>query len=155
MLSSSDNIKRSLSNLVSESVVCTIHYLSSAWAPWRSLTWYQKVCAGNVVDRRAYHETNMFMDNGPTNHLTSDLEHLTTQEYYSDKDKVQVANSASLSISHTEISCLASSHKALLLKKNFCVPSISKHLHLVSRLVLNNHSFIEFHTEYFTCALNA
>lgn len=59
-----------------------------------------------------------------TDHVTSDLDRLTTQKGYNGNDKIQVANGTGLSISHIGDSQLSGSTHSFTLKNILHVPSI-------------------------------
>ena len=69
------------------------------------------------------------MDSGATDHLTKELDKLTLKEKYHGKDKVQVANGASLSITH-----IGQSYFLLL---------------SIHRFATDNNVFFEFHQNFF------
>jgi hypothetical protein len=92
---------------------------------------------------------NWYVDIGATDHITSDLEHLTTKEKYTDTDQIQVANGAGLPISHIGHSSIAGLDRPLYLKNILFAPKINKHLISVRKLVVDNNAFVEFHPSFF------
>lgn len=92
-------------------------------------------------------DTNWYVDTGATDHITNDLERLTTRERYTGTDQIQVANGAGLSISHIGNSLISGS--SLVLKHILYVPKINKHLISVQRLASDNNAVVEFHPNYF------
>jgi hypothetical protein len=89
------------------------------------------------------------VDTGATDHITSDLERLTTKEKYTGTDQIQVANGAGLSISHIGHSSIAGLNMPLYLKNILFAPKINKHLISVRKLAADNNAFVEFHPSYF------
>jgi len=94
-------------------------------------------------------DTNWYTDSGATDHLTSDLDHLTLHERYAGKDHVQVANGAGLHITHIGQSKIPGSSKLLVLNNVLRVPNIHKNLISVHKLVSDNDAFIEYHPDAF------
>ncbi|KAJ0984996.1 hypothetical protein J5N97_003352 [Dioscorea zingiberensis] len=94
-------------------------------------------------------DPNWYVDIGATDHITNDLERLTTKESYGGSDQVQVANGAGLSITYTGNSSLAGYTKPLFLKNILHVPQINRHLLSVHKLALDNNAFVEFHPDCF------
>lgn len=89
------------------------------------------------------------MDSSATDHLTSDLARLTTQERYGGTDQISIANGTGHLISHIGESRIAGSNTTLTLKNVLHVPSISKHLLSAHKLAADNNIFLEFHADYF------
>lgn len=90
-------------------------------------------------------DSNWYVDSGATDHLTSDLDCLIVKGRYKGNDQVQVANGASLSISHIGHSCIAGSSSPLFFKNILHVTNISKNLcQFISLLLTTKHysSFI-------------
>lgn len=58
-------------------------------------------------------DTNWYMDSRAADHLTNELDKLTDKEKYQGKDKVQVVNGSSLSISHIGHSHLSTPNHTL------------------------------------------
>jgi hypothetical protein len=86
------------------------------------------------------------MDTGATDHLTTNMGRLSTQERYQVRDQVQAANGAGMSTTHVGNSKLAGSPE---LRNILHVPAISKKILSVYRLVFDNNVFIEFHKYFF------
>ena len=87
------------------------------------------------------------MDNGATNHITSDLNNLTIRSEYRSNDKLFVGNGDQLVISHVghnKIRSHNTPHDDLHLKQLLCVPSITKHLLNISKFTKDN-AFAEFY----------
>jgi hypothetical protein len=88
-------------------------------------------------------------DNGATDHITGDLERLTTKERYAGTDQVQVANGAGLSISHVDHSLITGLSRPLSLNHILYVPKVNKHLISVRKLASDNDAFVELHPNFF------
>lgn len=89
------------------------------------------------------------MDSGATDHITSDLERLTTRERYTGGDKIQVANGAGLSISHIGHSSVPGLSRPLYLDHVLYAPKINKHLISVRKLAIDNNAYVELHPNFF------
>jgi hypothetical protein len=89
------------------------------------------------------------VDTRAIDHITSNLERLTTKEKYTGTDQIQVANGAGLSISHIGHSSITGLDRPLYLKNIPFAPKINKHLISVRKLAADNNAFVEFHPSYF------
>lgn len=94
-------------------------------------------------------DANWYIDTGATDHITSELDRLTTRERYTGTDQIQVANGSGLSISHIGNSLIPGSSRSLVLKHILYAPKINKHLISVKRLASDNDAFVEFHPNCF------
>ncbi|WVZ49109.1 hypothetical protein U9M48_000490 [Paspalum notatum var. saurae] len=94
-------------------------------------------------------DSNWYVDTGATDHITSDLERLTTKERYTGGDQIQVANGAGLSISHVGHSSIAGLTRPLHLNHILYAPKINKHLISVKKLATDNDAIVEFHPDSF------
>ncbi|WVZ62530.1 hypothetical protein U9M48_012269 [Paspalum notatum var. saurae] len=94
-------------------------------------------------------DPNWYVDTGATDHITHDLERLSTKERYIGNDRVQVANGAGLNIAHTGNSFISTAHHQLQLKQILHVPKINRHLISVHKLVSDNNAYAEFHPHCF------
>jgi hypothetical protein len=101
------------------------------------------VTHGYVVD------PNWYMDSGATDHITCDLDRLTTKERYTRGDQVQVANGAGLSISHVDHSSITGLNRPLYLNHVLYVPKINKHLISVRKLAIDNNAYVQLHLNFF------
>jgi hypothetical protein len=88
-----------------------------------------------------------YMDTGATDHLTSELQKLTTHQPYYGHDKVHTANGAGMPISHIGQASLLTSHpsRQLHLRNVLRVPSVTRNLLSVPKLTLDNNVLCEFH----------
>jgi hypothetical protein len=74
-------------------------------------------------------DPNWYSDTGATDHITSDLDHLSFHERYHGNDNVQVGNGAGLRIEHIGHSSInTSTSKNLALRNVLHVPHITKNL---------------------------
>ncbi|KAJ0962959.1 hypothetical protein J5N97_028081 [Dioscorea zingiberensis] len=94
-------------------------------------------------------DPNWYTDTGATDHITSDLDRLTTRERYTGFDQVQVASGSGLSITHVGHYKIHTPTQSLLLKNVLCVPHITKNLLSVHKFAKDNNVFFEFHPDYF------
>jgi hypothetical protein len=94
-------------------------------------------------------DPNWYMGSGATDHITSDLDRLTTKERYTGGDQVQVANGAGLSISHVGHSPITGLNRPLYLNHVLYVPKINKHLISVRKLAIDNNAYVQLHPNFF------
>jgi uncharacterized membrane protein YgcG len=94
-------------------------------------------------------DPDWYVDTGATDHITHDLDRLTTKERYTGGDQVHVASGSGLSITHVGNSLVTGLDRPLYLKHILHVPQINKHLLSVRKLVLDNNAFVEFHPNCF------
>jgi histone deacetylase 1/2 len=86
---------------------------------------------------------------GATEHLTGQLNKLTTYDPYPGQDHVRTADDTGMHISHIGQSVLSTPHNSFSLKDILHVPNTTKSLLSVYRFTLDNHAFTEFHPFYF------
>lgn len=94
-------------------------------------------------------DPNYYADTGATDHITHDLEHLTTRERYTSGDHVQVANWTGVSIAHIGNSSIAGYNHPFYLNHILHVPKINRHLLQVHKLIADNNAFVEFYPNSF------
>jgi len=94
-------------------------------------------------------DSNWYMDNGATNHITSDLDKLIVRDKYHGGDQVHTANGSGMRISHVGHGILHSPSTNLSLKNILHVSSANKNLLSVNRFTRDNEVFLEFHPNYF------
>ena len=96
-------------------------------------------------------DTNWYTDSGATDHVTSELEKLTTRDKYHGQDKVPTASGSGMIISHVGNASIHTPmhNRDLILKDVLCVPSAHKNLVSVHRLAKDNKAFLEFHPSFF------
>jgi histone deacetylase 1/2 len=94
-------------------------------------------------------DTNWYMDTGATDHITGELEKLTTRDKYLGGDQVHTASGSGMEIRHIGHGVLHSPSKPLVLKNILHVPSASKDLLSVHRITNDNNVFFEFHPKHY------
>ncbi|WVZ90565.1 hypothetical protein U9M48_036856 [Paspalum notatum var. saurae] len=94
-------------------------------------------------------DTAWYTDTGATDHITSELEKLSTRDKYAGNDQIHTANGAGMEIKHIGHSIVPTSTRALHLKNILHVPSAHKNLVSVHRLAKDNSAFLEFHPDHF------
>jgi histone deacetylase 1/2 len=110
---------------------------------------YQADDTVKLANAAVCNDVNWYVDTGATDHVTNDMERLTTKERYAGGDQIHVANGAGLSITHVGHSSIAGSVRPLYLNKILYAPKINKHLISVRKLAADNDAFVEFHPKYF------
>jgi hypothetical protein len=94
-------------------------------------------------------DPNWYVDTGATNHITSDLHHMTTKGRYNGGYRVQATNGADLTISYVGLSSITCSSRPLYVKDILYADMINKHLFSVKTLPTDNDVVVEFHPDYF------
>ena len=94
-------------------------------------------------------DTNWHVDSGATEHITSELEKVTTWEKYRGKDQIHTASGAGMRIRHVGHTIIKTPHRKLHLRNFLHVPSASMNLLSVHRIAIDNHVFLEFHPFFF------
>jgi hypothetical protein len=89
------------------------------------------------------------MDTGATNHLTGQLNKLTTHDAYQGRDQVHNASGQGMPIAHIGHAILPTPHKSLQLRNILHVPTASMNLLSAHKLALDNNVFIEIHPFFF------
>lgn len=93
-----------------------------------------------------------YMDTDATDHLTQELDKLSTREPYHGHGKVHTVNGTCMHISHIgHASLLTHTSKKLHLLNVLRVPSITRNLLSVKKITLDNNVFVEFHHFHFFC----
>ena len=87
-----------------------------------------------------------YLDIGATNHVTNALGNININSEYQGNEKLTIGNCEKLLISHIGNSMLSTSnpHKHIALNDILYVPSITKNLISISRLLHDNDIDIEF-----------
>jgi hypothetical protein len=106
------------------------------------------VCGGYLVFRVPT-DTNWYTNTGATNHITPELDKLTTKEKYTVKEKIQMASGSSMRIDYIGNSILHTPTHDICLNKVLYVPSTHKNLISIHYLTTDNPIFIEYHSRYF------
>jgi hypothetical protein len=85
------------------------------------------------------------MDNGATDHVTSELEKVTIRGKYHGQEQIHTTpNGASMKINHICHSVIKTPTHKILLNNILHVPAASKNLLSINRITLDNHAYIEF-----------
>jgi histone deacetylase 1/2 len=77
-------------------------------------------------------DTNWYVDTAATDHITSELDKLTTKEKYHGSDQVHAANGTGMSISHIGKTIIHTPTRDLYLNKVLYVPKAKKEFDLCS-----------------------
>ncbi|CAL5322875.1 unnamed protein product [Camellia sinensis] len=91
-----------------------------------------------------------YLDSAATDHITNDLDNLTTYHPYTGSEKVTVADGSSLPIHHTGSGLLPTPHHSFKLKRVLHVPSLSSNLLSVQQLAKDNNCSITFNNSAFS-----
>nr|AAU90262.1 integrase core domain containing protein [Oryza sativa Japonica Group]ABF97857.1 retrotransposon protein, putative, Ty1-copia subclass, expressed [Oryza sativa Japonica Group] len=94
-------------------------------------------------------DTNWYVDTGATDHITGELDKLTTREKYNGKDQIYTASGAGMDIKHIGHSVICTPTRNIYLKNILHVPKAKKNLLFAHRLALDNHAFVEVHSRFF------
>jgi histone deacetylase 1/2 len=89
------------------------------------------------------------MDTGATDHITGELEKLTTCEKYQGGDQVHTASGSGMEIQYVGHGTLYSPTRNLHPNNILHVPSANKDLLSVHRVASDNNVFFEFHPDHF------
>ena len=108
---------------------------------------YQPKVAGSATTSYGV-DTNWYVDNGATDHVTRDLKKITIRDRYNGQEQVHTTNGLGMKISNVGHSILHSPRRALHLKNILHVPSSKKSLASVHRLSADNNAYLEFHANY-------
>jgi hypothetical protein len=90
-----------------------------------------------------------YTDSGMTDHITGDLDKLTTHDTYLGQDQIHTANESGMNINYIDNSIIPVPGRNLVINNVLHVPSTQKNLISVHRFTLDNDTFIEFHTFFF------
>lgn len=105
------------------------HFASSSSSPYFNFAWYP--------------------DSGATNHVTPNLNNLSSASVYTGGDNIQIADGSGIIINHVgsaKVHSTSSPSSSFLLKTLLHVPQSSKNLLSVSRFAHDNNVFFEFHS---------
>nr|AAK55460.1 putative gag-pol polyprotein [Oryza sativa Japonica Group]AAP54977.1 retrotransposon protein, putative, Ty1-copia subclass [Oryza sativa Japonica Group] len=94
-------------------------------------------------------DTNWYVDTGATDHITGQLDKLTTKERYKGTDQIHTASGEGMSIKHVGHAIVPTPSRPLHLKNVLHVPEAAKNLVSVHKLVADNYAFLEIHGKYF------
>jgi hypothetical protein len=93
-------------------------------------------------------DSSCYVDTGAIDHITNDLEKLTTKEKYHGTDQVTAANGQGMYICYVGQTKFHTTSCVLVLKNILHVPSITKNLLSVRKFAIDNHVFFEFHPHF-------
>jgi hypothetical protein len=97
----------------------------------------------NAYTTAAYDvDINWYTNLGATDHITGDLEKLTTRDKYLGNDQVHTANGLDMAIDQVGHSIIHTLQRNLSLNNIFYVPEASKILVSVHHFTLDNHVFM-------------
>jgi hypothetical protein len=103
----------------------------------------------NAATTRYNVDTEWYTDTGTTDHITSELDKLTTHEKYGGGDQVHTVGDSGMPIRHIGQSTISSHGRNLILKDILHVPTASKSLVFVHKFTHDNNAFFEIHPWYF------
>jgi hypothetical protein len=86
-------------------------------------------------------DTEWYTDTGATDHITSELDKLTTREKYGGADQVHAANGSGMPIRHIGQSSIRTHELNLILRNILHVPAASKNLVSVHKFTHDNNVF--------------
>jgi hypothetical protein len=114
-----------------------------------SFTGYENEKSAGVVTHAYNVDTNRYTDTGATDHITGELEKLTTRDKYHGHDQVHTASGSGMNIDHIGSALINTSTRELHLKNVLHVPKATKSLISVSKLASDNDAFVEYHPHDF------
>jgi histone deacetylase 1/2 len=94
-------------------------------------------------------DTNWYVDSGASDHVTGDLEKLSTRDRYGGKDQIKTANGSGMKITHAGHSIVQTHNRDLHFNIILYAPEARKNLVSVHRLALDNSAYLEFHANFF------
>jgi hypothetical protein len=86
-------------------------------------------------------DTNWYVDPGATDHVTGDLEKLTTRDKYLGNEQVHTASGSGMRIDQIDHTIIHTPSRDLSLNNILYVPDSSKNLVSIHRLTCDNHVF--------------
>jgi hypothetical protein len=103
----------------------------------------------NTVTTSYIVDTDWYTDTGASDHITSDLDKLTTREKCSGSDQVHAASGSCMPIAHIGQSTIHARNRNLVLKDILYVSNASKNLVSAHKFTHDNNAFFEFQNWYF------
>jgi hypothetical protein len=110
---------------------------------------YENEKSASMVTKSYGVDTNWYTETGATDHITGELEKLTTRDKYHGHDQVHTANGSGMNIDHIGSASIHTSTRELHLKNVLHVPQATKSLIAVSKLASDNDAFVEYHPHFF------
>ncbi|BAB90546.1 putative rice retrotransposon retrofit gag/pol polyprotein [Oryza sativa Japonica Group] len=95
-------------------------------------------------------DTNWYIDTGATDHITGELEKLTTKEKYNGGEQIHTASGAGMDISHIGHTIVHTPSRNIHLNNVLYVPQAKKNLISASQLAADNSAFLELHSKFFS-----
>jgi hypothetical protein len=89
-------------------------------------------------------DTDWYTNAGATDHITSELDKLTTREKYGGSNQVQIANGSGMPIAHITQSTIHTHDHILILKYILHFSDASKNLVSVHKFTYDNNTFFNF-----------
>jgi hypothetical protein len=89
-----------------------------------------------------------YTDNGATDHITSELDKLTTHDQYNGTDQIRTTGGAGMDIKHDGSSVIHTPSHILHLNNVLHVPQAAKNLVSVHHFTKDNQTFMEFHPDF-------
>jgi hypothetical protein len=99
--------------------------------------------------------TEWYTDTGATDHISSELDKVTTPEKYGSGDQVHTASGSSMPICHIGQSTIHSRDRNFILKDILHVPTALKNLISVHKFTHHNNAFFEIHPWFFFLRIRA
>ncbi|KAJ4755031.1 hypothetical protein LUZ62_089436 [Rhynchospora pubera] len=90
--------------------------------------------------------TEWYIDSGATHHVTSDLNNLSSFVPYEGLDRLQIGDGKGMNILHIGNVCLSLGNTSVILHEVLHVPTFTKNLLSLSRLLSDNNLRVEFHS---------
>jgi hypothetical protein len=104
----------------------------------------------NTYTANAYDvDTSWYVDLGVMNHITGDLEKLTTQDKYLGNDQVHTKSGPGMKIDQVGHSVIHTPSRDLSLNNILYVSEANKNLVSIHHFTLDNHVFMELHPWHF------
>lgn len=94
-------------------------------------------------------DTNWYFDSGSTDHITNDLDRITSREGYGGHDQIHAANGKGMRISHVGKSSFHTPHQNFSFNNVLHVPFATKNLISVHQFTSDNDVYLEFHPSFF------
>jgi hypothetical protein len=92
---------------------------------------------------------NVYTDTGATDHITSELDKLTTRKKYGGSDRVHTAGVSGMPITHVGQSTIHTRDRNHVLKYILHVLNASKNLVSIHKFTYDNNAYFKFHPWYF------
>ena len=93
-------------------------------------------------------DTNWYFDSGSTDHITNDLDRITSRERYGGDEQIHAANGKGMSICHVGTSSFHTPHHDFSFNKVLHVPDSTKNLIFVHQFTTDNDVYLEFHPSF-------